>query len=276
MSFENFAPTVWAETINMELERRCVAVEDCNREYEGKVSKLGDSVNILGIGDITVRDFEDGKNHKLEDPEEAESTNSILVIKKYSDYNFKVDDIDKRQGVNGVMEKMMKSATRKLANKQDKFVLGMAADPLLPVLNKTATKVTADNVLSMLNKAQIMLFENDVPPEEEITVTCPPAYIDIVRTAYEKLDTNNHEMLKNGYVGVYHNIKFKQSNNCCLADGKYKLMMKTKEALAFVRPMIHSEPYRVEKAFSDAVKGYVLYDGKVVRPKECVVLNIEL
>lgn len=276
MSFENFVPTVWAETINMELERKCVAVEDCNREYEGKVSKLGDSVNILGIGDVSVRDFEDGKNHTLEDPEEVESTNAILVIKKYSDYNFKVDDIDKRQGVNGVMEKMMKSATRKLANKQDKFVLSMASDPLLHCLDKTPVKVTVDNVLGMLNKAQIWLFENDVPPEEELIVTCPPTYIDIVRTAYEKLDTNNHEMLKNGYVGEYHKIKFKQSNNCYKDGNNYKLAMKTKEAFAFARPMIHSEPYRMEKGFSDAVKGFVLYDGKVVKPKEAITLNIAL
>ena len=33
------------------------------------------------------------------------------------------------------------------------------------------------------------------------------------------------------------------------------------------------EAYRPEKGFSDALKGFVLYQAKIVRPKELVVLN---
>ena len=49
MAYTNFIPSVWAETINRELERACVFVEDCNRQYEGLVSSKGDSVHILGV-----------------------------------------------------------------------------------------------------------------------------------------------------------------------------------------------------------------------------------
>ena len=47
----------------------------------------------------------------------------------------------------------------------------------------------------------------------------------------------------------------------------------TDKAVAFVNPMTHVEAYRPEKGFSDAVKGFVLYQAKIVRPKELVVLN---
>ena len=50
MAYSNFIPSVWAESINRELERACVFVEDCNRQYEGAVSKKGESVHILGVG----------------------------------------------------------------------------------------------------------------------------------------------------------------------------------------------------------------------------------
>ena len=35
----------------------------------------------------------------------------------------------------------------------------------------------------------------------------------------------------------------------------------------------HTEAYRPEKGFCDAVKGYVLYQARIVRPKELVVLS---
>lgn len=50
-------------------------------------------------------------------------------------------------------------------------------------------------------------------------------------------------------------------------------MVHTDKAVAFVNPMTHVEAYRPEKGFSDAVKGFVLYQAKIVRPKELVVLN---
>ena len=53
------------------------------------------------------------------------------------------------------------------------------------------------------------------------------------------------------------------------------IMLRTKRAIAFVRPMIHIEPYRPEKKFADAIKGFVLYQAKIVRPKELVVLNVK-
>ena len=50
MAYENFIPAVWAEGIERELERLHVFATDCNQEYEGEVTKQGDSVHILGVG----------------------------------------------------------------------------------------------------------------------------------------------------------------------------------------------------------------------------------
>ena len=80
-------------------------------------------------------------------------------------------------------------------------------------------------------------------------------------------------MMKNGYVGRYGGIILKESTNV-YNDGKVDyIQVKTNKAISFVNPYIHMEPYRPEGHFADAIKGYAIYDGKVTRPKEMVVLK---
>ena len=50
-------------------------------------------------------------------------------------------------------------------------------------------------------------------------------------------------------------------------------MIRTKRAIAFAKPHIHTEALRNTNWFSDIIRGFVLYDAKVIRPKEIVVIN---
>ena len=99
----------------------------------------------------------------------------------------------------------------------------------------------------------------------------------ILKQRYVDLDTDNSDMLKNGKVGRYGNVIVKMSNNVSSVTQSGHdvalIQLKTDRAIAFANPMTHVEPYRPEKSFSDAVKGFVLFDGKIVRPKEMIVLN---
>ena len=82
-------------------------------------------------------------------------------------------------------------------------------------------------------------------------------------------------MLRNGRIGRYSGIVIKESNNV-FNDGTYdNIQIKTNNAISFVKPYIHLEAYRPEGNFSDAVKGYSLYDGKVTRPKEIINLKVK-
>ena len=69
-------------------------------------------------------------------------------------------------------------------------------------------------------------------------------------------------------------MDIKVSNNCYKdLSNNYGFMVRTDRAIAFARPMIHTEPYRPELDFSDAVKGFILYGTKIVRPKEMIIMN---
>lgn len=271
MAYQNFIQTVWAEAINRELERSHVFVADTNRQYEGEVKQKGDSVRILGVGKPTIT-TQVGKKITLGDAEDVADQSITLNINQVAFFNYKVDDIDKRQAVGGIMEALTKETSEGLADEMDVFVAKMSLDKQAVVFNSTATTITKDNILTTIDSMLVKLLENDVKRTSRITLTLPPKMTMILKQAYTDLDTNNSDMLKNGVVGKYNGIVIKESNNCAKdSSGNYMVQLKTDRAIAFVNPMTHIEPYRPEKGFSDAVKGFILYDGIIARPKELIV-----
>ena len=247
MAYENFIPTVWAEAINRELEKALVYAEGCNRQYDGEVKAMGDTVRILGVGRPTITTTTD-KAITLSAPESVEDSSVTLAVRQISYFNYKVDDIDKRQAVGGVIEAVKYAAS--------------------------ATAITKDNVLGEIDKALEKLYGNNVRPNGKIMMEVPPWFYMRLKQAYTALDTDNSKMLENGRVGKYGNVILKMSNNVAVDSSANSLItVHTDKAVAFVNPMTHVEAYRPEKGFSDAVKGFVLYQAKIVRPKELVVLN---
>lgn len=275
MSFENYKPLVWNATIERDLEKAMVFAEDCNRSYEGKVKGPGDSVKILGVGKPSIRHFGDGKLHLLDDPEELEDTALTMPVNQVIDFNFFVDDLDKRQAA-GNLSANVSEATEVIADAADKYIASFAGAEEAVKMAKTAQSVTKDTILGYLNTSLTKLYENDVKASTEIICTASPKFIEILRMAYEELDTDNHEMLKNGLIGMYHSMKIKQSNNVYKdSSGNEYIMVRTKRALAFANPVTYSEPYKPEKRFGDAVKGYHLFDAKWVRPKEAIIIPVK-
>ncbi|MBM6916155.1 hypothetical protein H6B33_12195 [Gemmiger formicilis] len=275
MAYQNFIPTVWSEAINRELERKLVFAEDCNRQYEGEVKKMGDTVRILGVGKPSITTTVD-KEIVLKDPENVEDTSVTMAIRHISYFNFKVDDIDRRQAVGGVMDAYTSESAQGVANEMDKHIGSMALDKLAKLHAASAVAVTKSNILGEVDRALELLYQNDVNADEDIVMGVPPFFYITMRQAYTDLDTNNSAMLKNGLVGKYGHVRVKMSNNCAVtSNGEYRIMVRTKRAVAFANPMTHVEAYRPEKSFSDAVKGFSLYEAKIVRPKELVVLNVK-
>lgn len=273
--FQNFIPSVWAAQINTELKRLCVFAEDCNSQYEGDVKQMGDSVRILGVGKPTITETTN-KNITLSDAEDVDDTSVIMNINHIAHFNYKVDDIDKRQmKPNGVMQALSAETSEGLANVMDTFIANLANDKAAKLDASSAYQINKDTVLNAIDTALKMLYQNDVSMSAKVTLTVSPSFYMCLKQAYIALDTDNSNMLKNGRVGMYGNVHVKMSNNCYTNGGAERLMLRTSRAVAFANPMTHTEAYRPEKKFSDAVKGFILYDGKIVRPKEMIVMNVK-
>ena len=285
MAYANFIPTVWNEGIMRELERLCVFAEDCNRQYEGEVKQKGDSVKILGVGKPTIRSVaKTARNNDIEGPEEIEDTSILMPIDQIRYFNYMVGDIDKAQSVGGIMDALNKETSEGLANEIDNYIAALVLDGNVRKLYQSAQKIVdgtaasgEKNVLAVLDDAIQALYENDVNPKTEIVVSVSPRFYTLFKRAYIGKDSDNSDMLKNGRVSKYGNVTVKMSNNVAKTDSGAtdNIMIRTKRAIAFANPMTHTEAYRPERKFADAVKGFTLYGAKIVRPKELININVK-
>ncbi len=275
MSWNNYKEIVWSSKIETELERLAVFAADCNTSYQGKIENKGDTVRILGVGRPTVSEFSNDDDILLEDAEKVADTSVSIVADHVYTVHYGVGDIDKAQGAGNVLATLNQESSEAFANKIDKLV----ADVTLKdkqVVKTTAQTVTVDNCLSILDGALQALYENDVTPTTEITITLPPWFYTIFRQAYTKLDTDNSEILKNGGVARYSGAIIKMSNNCAVDNnGNTHVQVKTKRAIGLVKGNVHTEPYRPDKKFEDCIKGFLIAGVKVIRPKEMVVLVVK-
>lgn len=273
MSFRNFKPTIWETAVDVELEKRLVFAEDTNQKYTGKVTGKGDSVRIIGVGKPTVTEFVGDEDVVLGEPEHIADTATTLYIDRQPTFNYLVNDVDKAQA-SGEFESVLKQeASQEIADKIDMAIANLARDPLAVRLSKSTFTLSKDNILDVFDKAIQALWENNVPQSSDIVLTIPPWVYTIFKQAYIKIDTNNSEMLKNGKVAMYGNATVKMSNNVATdGSGNSLIQVKTKNAIAYAKPVTHIEPDRYQKGFGDILKGFTLYGTKIVRPKEMVVI----
>ena len=284
MSVKNFIPTLWAEKIDMALDEWLVFFDGCNHEYEGQLKKAGDSIRIQNVVRPTITTTTDGAEISNVQPEAADVTSVTFPVKRQSYFAYRIYDVDKAQAAGDLDSALKHETTQGIANEIDLAVSGVVAEAGAKKLYSTVPKVVAGtassgekNVLDILDEAQQTLYEANVPTNEYVEIIMSPRFYTLFRRAYTKLDTNNSEIMKNGKVGMYGNMTVKLSNNVTTAASGAQdlIMVKTKKAIAAVKTLSKVEAFRPEQGFSDAVKGLTVYDRKLVRPKELVVVNVK-
>ena len=279
MAYQNFKAKIWSKAIDRDLERAFVFADGTNQQYSGEIKGLGDTVRILGVGKPTVteHDLING-DITLSSPEKVSDTSVSLVVDKAAYFNYAVGDIDKAQGAGKVMAVLNEEASEEVANCIDKHIANLVHPDYDKVgcYNYTKTNITNANVMATLDACQALLYANDVSPATEVEMILPPWLYMLFRQAYQNKDTDNSQYLTNGKVAKYGNMTIKMSNNVAIKnDGTrdvYYVQIRTKRAIALAMSEAHTEPYRPETKFEDAVKGFKLYGAKVVRPKELIVL----
>ncbi|MEG1965612.1 MAG: hypothetical protein RR064_05640, partial [Oscillospiraceae bacterium] len=205
-----------------------------------------------------------------------EDSSVTMNINQIAYFDYMVDDVDKIQARgDGIHMALASEISEGIANVMDKYIADLAKDKMAVLDSATPYAVTNQNILSVIDEALIKLYKNDVKQNSKVTLTCSPRFYMLLRQAYTKLDSNNSDIMKNGNVGRYGNVEVKMSNNVATKGGADLIQLKTDRAIAFCNPNPHTEAYRPENYFSDAVKGYALFDAKIVRPKEMIVLNVK-
>ena len=284
MAFQKFKPEVWSQKFMEDLDKTLVFKENCNHSYEGDAKKPGDAIRILGLGDVKIDAWHNGKLGQLSTPQEVTGHSIVMPINEIRYFNFEVgSDLDEAQaqGGSGLMGKFNTKAKDKMADEIDQFIAGLHVGNCDKAFTNDAqitadpTDTTKTYILDAIDDAYLKLLENNVSRSTKVTLTAPPWFIMMLKRAYVELDTDNSAMLANGRVGRYGGITLKESNNVFVDSNSHShIQLKTDEALAFVNPYTHMEGYRPDDFFKDCVKGYTLFDGMVIAPKQVIDLNV--
>lgn len=273
MAITNFIPTIWSETLYSELNKNFVAVNHCNRDFEGDIKSKGSVVNICGVGDITVKDYT--ANTDMSTPQELDDTVTKLEIDRAKFFNFQIDDVNKAQASPKLMEAAMKKAAEAIANEADKYIFSLYSQAG-KTIDSTPSDVTP--LFNTILQARELLYENNVGDNTELFLEVSPKIAsfllrDKVNTAYMNTDA-----LESGYLGSIFGCKIFVCNNVVVGHETgseiHHCILRTKRAIAFADQLSEVEAYRPEKRFADAVKGLHLYGAKVVYPNEMVCLDI--
>ena len=304
MSVRNFVQTIWSKNIQDDLEKKCILVDDCLREYEGDVDHAK-SVKILGVGEPTIGTYS-GADINVESMSDR---GQVLTIDQANYFAFYVDDVDQAQSVPGLKEKYLSKATHGLAVKRDSYVAMLiknaeykettdetvksgkkyyvrsgstshtysevsspAGNPMeLGYYEKianvtTATAKSAAAAKKAVDEAIVALRERDFAEDGVINIT--PAFYNDFKNNLIDLSTDNPDLIKKGCVGMYDGFIVKMSNNLekdTTGTTKYAhCCIRGTKAIAFAGQINKVDAHPAEKRFADIVKGLDTFGAKCI------------
>ena len=284
MAVTHFIQTIWSKKIQDDLEEKCKLVKDCTREYEGDC-QYAQTVKILGVGDPTIGNYL-GQDITIEAMSDR-SQDLVIDVQKY--FAFEVPDVDKAQSVPGLPEKYQEKSVKALALTREKFIGALAAGKAQSTKDEEAGnsnyKEGATNIITATNKTKaairaaltagiVKLRENNFDDSGVIEIT--PADYALFKDELVDLKTNNDELIKRGVVGMFDNYEVKSTNNI-YKDGTHSYaMVRSKHAIAFVGQINEVEAGRMEKRFSDYIRGLDVYGAKIIDQNQIVCVKIPL
>lgn len=280
MAVTNFIPELWSARLLNALDKSHVFANVVNRDYEGEIKKMGDTVHINTIGAVTIGTYTQNTDFSS-GPETLATTDQTLTIDQAKYFNFQVDDIDAAQAAGDIMDKAMTRAAYGLADASDKYIAGIlagAADTT-NLVSSSAVALTASNVYENVVKMRTILDKANVPTAGRWLVIPPEMYALIllddrfVKTGGEMAEG----ILRTGLVAQAAGFDIYLSNNCVSANVSDKLTYTitggVDAAATYAEQIVSTEAYRPEKRFADAVKGLHVYGAKVVDKAQIACLK---
>lgn len=272
MAFTNFIPEVWSARLLEHLDNVHVYSALLNRDYEGDIRAYGDTVHINQIGDIAINDY---TGEDLAAPEELDSTMMELKIDQAKYFNFQVKDIDNAQSNPKVVDAAMQRASYNINDVIDNYLADLLLAGVKSGSTITAQTLTSANAYDYLVDLGVLLNEHNVPMLGR-WVVIPPWFHGLLLKDERFVGNGtgyNQAILQGGWVGDAAGFRIHLSNNVPESAGSYSVIAGTNAAGSFAEQLVELEAYRLEKNFSDGLKGLHVYGAKVTQPDGLAVLK---
>lgn len=292
MAINNFIPQVWSARLMLNLRKNLIFAQPgvVNRDYEGEITQVGDSVRINAIGQVQIGDYT--KNTDFQSgPQTLDDASQVLVIDRSRYYNFFVDDVDRIQQQPKIMDAAMGEAAYAMVNDVDGYmaakwseagnsvtgtgggnIMGTDANPYVIGLGQSDY-----NAYEVLVDVAVQLDTANCPADGRWAIVPPWFYGLLLKDArFVSFGTDiNAGVLRNGIIGGAAGMTILRSNNVSQTNSgqHFKIMAGHPMAITLAIQVTRAEAYRPERRFGDAVKGLALYGAKVIRPSLVTVLT---
>ncbi len=275
MAISSFIPEIWSANVQDVLQRSNVAGQVVNRDYQGDITRAGDTVHITQFGDITVSDYTAHSDITIEDVDDA---TKALLIDQAKYFAFEVDDVEAAQSVNGgqIMTRSIARASHKLATAFDAYVFGLMGAGSGTSVSE-ATIAAAGDAYESIVEWGVALDENDAPEAGRFAVVSPAFYGWLLKDArfVSAGDAAGAEARSNGRVGSAAGFSIYKSNNLAAGATTGSLQIAgVVEAMTVAEQVTKVESFKQEKRFNEGVKGLHLYGGKVIEAAGLVSADI--
>jgi len=272
MAYDNFKPTMWADSILENLDNAHVFGALANKEYEGTISGAGSSVKISEVGNVSVTAYAGTVNY-----EELDDASKELLIDKKAYAAVSIDDVDNVQSKPKLLSKLSERMAYGMANYIDADIASLYSSAGITVTGTTGspTNVTSATTISLFSGAGRELDEANAPQEGRVAVI-PPWLKEKMVLAKIIRDTDNSATVTNGFVGRFLGFDVYVSNNVSHSGTTwYAPMFFIRDmTIGFVSQLNKVEALRAESSFEDKMRALTIYGRKVLYPATLAVAYI--
>jgi hypothetical protein len=251
--------------------------------YEGEISRMGDTVNIQSVSAPSVSTAYAAGSTLVAESALTDSQ-TVLSIDKTRVFNIYVDDITKAQSMPGLMDEGLRKAGVEVANSIDSYLAGLyidakdstAAKGILGTSSTGSVQIKstdAPGVIKAFVTAGRLLNERSVPNEGRWAIVTP--YLHQVLLYGHAIqgggfDMPNNQAITNGFVGRSLGFDVYVSNNVPTGKGTGSsaavVTFGTNDAITYAGQLTEIEALRSQRRFADAVRGLYLFGAEVVQP----------
>lgn len=269
MSVANFKPTIWSRELLYSLKKAQVGNSLVNRDYQGEITREGDTVKIQTPGSITTGAYT-GADISFQSLTSATQSLAIDIARYFA---FLVDDVDQAQANVNLMQSFMRESSYSLADDADELILGKYVDAdSANVLGPIA--LSTSNIYAQITEAKKALSVANVPSIGRWIVFSPDEIALLENsTEFTAATSLGDETKRTGFVGRVAGLEVFESNNVVEVGSVRRNMFGYTGAITFADQIISTEAGRREKGFSDFVKGLHVYGCKTVRDTGIGVLQ---
>lgn len=264
MSTANFVPELWSRLLLTAFRKNLVFASLVNRDYEGEIREMGDTVKITTPSAVAVKDYSGTVTYDA-----LLSTQQSLIIDQAKYFGFEVSDIDQAQANVSLESTYIVEAAQALADAVDKDLAGLYTAAGLADIPVT---LASDDLYEALVLAGRRLDEANVPRAGRWVVVSPAGYASLLTNDkfVVQATATGDSIVATGLVGQVAGFTVYTSNNVATVEDNgdefRKYVYGTNRAITFAEQISKTETLRREGSFSDAIRGLLVFGRRVIRP----------